>query len=29
VGDIDLNEISQIAGNMNIHGMENLKKLKK
>jgi len=29
LGDIDLNEISQIAGNMNIHGMENLKKLKK
>lgn len=29
VGDIDLNEISQIAGNMNIQGMDNLKKLKK
>ncbi len=29
LGDIDLNEISQIAGNMNIHGMDNLKKLKK
>ena len=29
VGDIDLNEISQIAGKMNIHGMENLNKLKK
>jgi hypothetical protein len=29
VGDIDLNEIAQIAGGMNIHGMENLKKLKK
>lgn len=29
VGDIDLNEIAQIAGNMNIQGMDNLKKLKK
>jgi hypothetical protein len=29
VGDIDLNEISQIANNMNIQGMDNLKKLKK
>ncbi|KAA2242468.1 DUF4252 domain-containing protein [Chitinophaga agrisoli] len=29
LGDIDLNEISQIASGMNIHGMDNLKKLKK
>jgi len=29
VGDIDLNEISQIANGMNIQGMDNLKKLKK
>ncbi|GAA0565557.1 DUF4252 domain-containing protein [Chitinophaga japonensis] len=29
VGDIDLNEIAQIASGMNIQGMDNLKKLKK
>jgi len=29
VGDIDLNEIAQIANGMNIQGMDNLKKLKK
>jgi hypothetical protein len=29
IGDIDLTEISQIAGGMNIQGFDNLKKLKK
>jgi hypothetical protein len=29
VGDIDLNEISQIAGNMNIGGFDKLKNIKK
>lgn len=29
VGDIDLNEISQIAGNMNINGLDKLKKIRK
>ena len=29
VGDIDLNEISQIAGNMNISGFDKLKNIKK